>query len=512
MKNVNFVTDTLELEQLVGENAAQCSMSREIIIPGEVKRIKEVENEIVDVETEIAEGKVVVRGTLIQKIEYLNEEGNPMEHHVEEEFMVFVPFPEETGSEYVKVFPRVETVKHDEMIKDMEKTILNQIVVMEVLALFLNNVKEEVILDVEEINIKKVKKEKISFDKLVGAEVAAITVDSEITLDEPAARIDSTNCKFEDLTTTTDFDKVAIQGSIIKQVFYLEEMSGSLIEENFKDTFSCDVEMAGVEPDMEVMVKPRVSKITHEINPQERDQVIQSVEITFYVQVKAVETIEIVCSVEGFELEKGSLKTFQNIGETSDQLSLLGEIELDKAASKVSCPPESNIINLMVVVNEDIVEIQGTVKAKFSFVTEEDSQIERDEFEEDFSHKLAVPGIDQGMSVFVYPRVEKTNTMLLEDKKGIKYSALIDVSLKVVEALEQDFVMEDKIVPEEEVKEFQGSGAVIVVYVVQKEDNIFNIAQKFNVSIETIVKENKLEDADLIYEGQKLLITCRSTR
>ncbi len=510
MKEVNFVTDTLEMEQLVGENAAQCSMSREIIIPGDVKRIKETENEISDVETEVAEGKVVARGTLIQKIVYLNEEGTPMEHYVEEEFMIFIPFPEETRPQTVKVFPRVETVKHDEMVRDMEKTIFNQTVVMEVMALFLNSVKEDVILDAEEINIKKVKKDKISFEKLVGVEVAVVTVDSEIILDEPAARIDSVNCRFEDLVTLADYQKVTIEGSIIKQVFYLEEMSGSLMEENFKDSFSCEVEMVGVEPEMEVVVNPRVSKITHEINPRERNKVNQSVSLNLYVQVKQRKELEIVTDIEGIQLEKGSLNTFQVIGEASDQLSLLGEIDLDKVVSKVSCPPESNIVNLSAEISEENVEIKGTVKVKFSFISEEDGQIQRDEFEEDFSHQLAVPGVDQGMSVYIYPRVEKTNTLLLEDKKGIKYSALLDISVKVVDVVERQFAIKDRRELEEEVKTFEGSGAVIVVYVVQREDNIFNIAQKFNVSIETIVKENKLEDADLIYEGQKLLITCRS--
>ncbi|UNC90688.1 DUF3794 and LysM peptidoglycan-binding domain-containing protein [Candidatus Contubernalis alkaliaceticus] len=510
MKEVNFVTDTLVMEQLVGENAAQCSMSREIIIPGDVKRIKETENEISDVETEVTEGKVVARGTLIQKIVYLNEEGTPLEHHVEEEFMIFIPYPEEIRAQTVKVYPRVETVKHDDLVKDMEKTILSQTVMMEVLALFLSSVKEEIILDVEEINIKKVQKEKISFEKLVGVEVEVVTVDSEIILDEAAARIDSVNCRFEDLVISADYQRVAIEGSIIKQVFYLEEMSGSLMEENLKDSFSCEVDMQGVEPGMDVVVKPRVSKITHEINPRERNKVNQSLNLNLYVQVKRKEEIEVVTGIEGFQLEKGRLNTFQVIGEASDQLSLLGEIELDKVASKVSCPPESNIVNLTADITEDKIEIKGTVKVKFSFVSEEDGQIERDEFEEDFSHQLAVPGVDKGMSVFIYPRVEKTNTLLLEDKRGIKYSALIDISVKAVDVLERQFAIIDKREVEEEVKEFESSGAVIVVYVVQREDNIFNIAQKFNVSIETIVKENKLEDADLIYEGQKLLITCRS--
>ena len=43
-------------------------------------------------------------------------------------------------------------------------------------------------------------------------------------------------------------------------------------------------------------------------------------------------------------------------------------------------------------------------------------------------------------------------------------------------------------------------------YVVQPGDTLWNLAKKFNTTVDDIVKINDIENPDLIYPGQKLLI------
>ena len=44
------------------------------------------------------------------------------------------------------------------------------------------------------------------------------------------------------------------------------------------------------------------------------------------------------------------------------------------------------------------------------------------------------------------------------------------------------------------------------VYVVQPGDTLYSIAQKFNVSMEEIIRLNNISRPDLVYPGQRLLI------
>ncbi|MBR1736012.1 MAG: LysM peptidoglycan-binding domain-containing protein, partial [Firmicutes bacterium] len=47
------------------------------------------------------------------------------------------------------------------------------------------------------------------------------------------------------------------------------------------------------------------------------------------------------------------------------------------------------------------------------------------------------------------------------------------------------------------------------IYIVQKGDTLWKLAKKFNTSVEDIARINDIENPDLIYPEQKLLILKR---
>jgi nucleoid-associated protein YgaU len=50
------------------------------------------------------------------------------------------------------------------------------------------------------------------------------------------------------------------------------------------------------------------------------------------------------------------------------------------------------------------------------------------------------------------------------------------------------------------------TAAGAVIYVVQKGDSLWKIAKKYRTTVDNIVAVNEIEDPELIYPGQKLLI------
>ncbi|PKM79191.1 MAG: hypothetical protein CVU88_07055, partial [Firmicutes bacterium HGW-Firmicutes-13] len=440
-KKNDYVTDILELEQLVGENAAQFSMAREITIPGEVKRIKEVDNEITEIKTEVVEDKVLVEGTLDQKIIYLDDQGTEKEQVFNERFVNYVSFPGISSEMMVRVFPRIEFVEYDELLKDQEKTIFNRTIVMEVLVMCCEKVKKEIVLEVPGGDPKKVKKEKIGFNKLIGAENEVIAITSELTLNEPAARVNSVTTKFEDLNFQVSENKLIIEGNIIKKILYLEEVSGSQIEESVKDSFSHSIEITGAVPGMEVKVYPRVERLIHQINPQERNKIKQVVFIDFIARVTEAVVVEAVSGIEDSELSQGFLNLYKTIGEASDELSLVNKLEVNLPVRKITLPAETNIINLKSEVVDGTLEVSGTLKTKFIYISDETGNIEEETSEEYFDHKLYISGLQDGMLVYIYPRVEYSNFEILDDRKQIKQTALIKILVSAVDPAEQEYLL-----------------------------------------------------------------------
>lgn len=500
-----FVANYLELEQLVGENAAQFSMARETNIPAIVKKIEGVENEIEGLETKVAEDKVVVEGTLIQKITYVDEQGVQNEHNSQEEFVHFVSLPGVRPDMQVKVFPRIELADLEELVIVDHQTVYNRTVVMEIFSICYQSIKKEVVIEVPEANKKKVNLEKLKIDNFIGAEGDVISLYAEYALSEAAARINSVNCKLEDLSVDISNDKVTIKGNIVKQISYVEESSGSNTEESVKDSFSQSLQIPGARPGMEAKVYPRVENVTNKINPQERNKINQTTHVNLFVRVKETKETEVVCDIEDMDVFKDSINLYEVIGEASDDLSLVNEVELEEPVGKVISPPESNLTDVSAVISEDTIEITGTLESKIIYINDLTGNIEQGICEEIFDHKVNMYGIEEGMVAYVYPRVEYVNLEIMDDKR-VKHSALLKMFTRVLDVKEQEVVLKEKREEGEIKEEERPSGATIIVYVVQKEESVFNIAKKYNVSIESIIKANKIEDPDLIYSGQKILI------
>ena len=72
------ITDLLKVEQVVGENASQTSLVRDIVLPGKVRKIAEVDTELRDVKGRVIENKVIVEGVLHKQIFYVDVNSGQM--------------------------------------------------------------------------------------------------------------------------------------------------------------------------------------------------------------------------------------------------------------------------------------------------------------------------------------------------------------------------------------------------------------------------------------------------
>ena len=195
------ITDLLKVEQVVGENASQTSLVRDIVLPGKVRKIAEVDTELRDVKGRVIENKVIVEGVLHKQIFYVDDKSGQMKEFTvdDERFVHFVDVPGAMPGMNVQVHVRVEFVGHDfirevkayrdaesaedleletEHEKDKKKNVdslFRQTVVLEIFAKVTESMQLDVVVDVNGVDKNNVKTELLKVESVIGENASQVS-------------------------------------------------------------------------------------------------------------------------------------------------------------------------------------------------------------------------------------------------------------------------------------------------------------------------------------------------
>ncbi len=120
-----------------------------------------------------------------------------------------------------------------------------------------------------------------------------------------------------------------------------------------------------------------------------------------------------------------------------------------------------------------------------------------------FECSIDIQNINDGMEENIYVNLENIQSTVEANTVAVK--AVIYILAKVKEKTVKQYIKD--IEQKDEVKE---KNASISIYVVQKNDTIWNLAKKYNTTMENIIKINNIENPDIIYPGEKLIIPGRA--
>ena len=121
LSNLECISELLKVEQVVGENASQTSVIRDITLPGRVRKITEVDTSLRNVQGRVIENKVVVEGIVHKQIFYVDDDTDQLKEFTvpDERFVHFVDVPGAMPGMNVQIHARVEFVGHD-FIREVE--------------------------------------------------------------------------------------------------------------------------------------------------------------------------------------------------------------------------------------------------------------------------------------------------------------------------------------------------------------------------------------------------------
>lgn len=261
----------VKANRVIGENSIQTMVMNDVTLAVEAIKIVNITAEVIDLETEVIEDKVIIQGIVHKQLFYIGEDD--VEHHQGEDipFSEFIDIPGAESGMDVQVYPTVEHVKQE---LSPDGTTVSQEIVLELFV----KVTESI-----QINVVTGEDSLVMIPEVIGENMRQILSETTLELDQTAIKIKEINANFEEVNAVVINDKVIVQGIIHKQIFYVGEDNVEYHQaENVP--FSTFVDVIGARPGMDVDVIPTVAFIKPILSP-DGDLLTQKVIGDIFVKV-----------------------------------------------------------------------------------------------------------------------------------------------------------------------------------------------------------------------------------
>ncbi|MBS3887582.1 MAG: DUF3794 domain-containing protein [Dethiobacter sp.] len=553
VKPLECVTELLKVEQVVGENATQTSVIRDITLPGRVRKITEVDTTLRDVRGRVIENKVVVEGIVHKQIFYVDDDTGQLKEFTvpDERFVQFVDVPGALPGMNVQIHSRVEFVGHDfirEICFDHKKphpndnghhdkehdheydnnvygkghdhdddkhnhdekchkghhydkveSLYRQTVILEIFAKVTESIQLNVVVDVLGIEENRVLTELLKVESVIGEGASQVAVIADIKFKRPARKIKNIDTEIRHLVSRVIEGKVVVEGVLHKQIFFVGLDNDIVFELSVDEKFTHFVDIPGAFPGANVQVYPRVEFVNVQIDAYDPAFGKQTAIIDIFVKVTETVQVDVVTDIKDVKVTKELLKVSQVVGEGVRQQTIVADLTAPAPARKIAGPPDTRFENIVTRVIENKVVIEGDLVKQVYFVRDGDfPEVLEFEVREHFTSFIDIPGALPGQVVQVYPRVEFTDFEIDPyDHRRIRQTSVIEIFVKVTEFVQIEVVIDCDVKPI----------PAVTVYVVQKSDTLFKIAIRFNTTVAALLAANpEIKDPNLIFPGQKILI------
>ncbi|SMB86823.1 protein of unknown function [Desulfonispora thiosulfatigenes DSM 11270] len=256
--NISATKDSFNVENVVGENEKQVTISAEHGLKNPARKIYDMDAVCRDLDYEVLPGKVIVKGVLHKQVYYVDADYDTVqEQSLNEDFSVILNVPDAEPGMDVYTKCKIEFCEAKLLRKDKVKTSCILYVFAKV-----TEVKElDLVVDVIGANTDK---EKIRIENILGKECKQENVNQSLTPMEDHCKKDikkarNLTAKLRDVTYEKIKDKIIVKGNVHVQAYYVAcDTSNTLRETSADIPFTSFVHFDGVTEDTMVDVTSRV--------------------------------------------------------------------------------------------------------------------------------------------------------------------------------------------------------------------------------------------------------------
>ena len=279
-RQLNIITGEgplVRVDQVVGENTKQELFENLFTLSTPAIKIDDITVVIRNIDTHVINDKVIIQGVIHKQIFFVNTNNIELHQAEDIEFSTFVDIPGAVPGMDVEITPTIEFVHFE--LKD--STTLLQKVVVEFFAKVTESVQLNVVLGPGAL---------LKLESVIGENTTQILVENVFTLPISTIKIREIVATIKDLTTEVICDKVIIQGTLHKQIFFIG--SDNLEHHQAEDIpFSTFVDIIGTTTGMNVHVDAKIETILFEL--EDSTTLRQKVVIEFFVKVTETQQLSV---------------------------------------------------------------------------------------------------------------------------------------------------------------------------------------------------------------------------
>ncbi len=395
----------IKVPVLIGEGSIQKMVESTVTLEERAIKIKEIRALVENLNTTVIQDKVIIQGTLHKQIFYVGED--TVVHHQTELIPIgyFIDIDGAAPGMSATVTPVAEHVT----FSLLDATTLHQKVILS-FSVTVTNVQNLEVETGDETPLYYV-------SEIMGQNSQQLIVETTVTLNQPALKVDEITAVVQDILTDVITDKVIIQGILHKQIFYvgLDNIEYHQAEDI---PFSLFVDVEGAAPGMHVQVASTIETISYTL--ENSNDLTQKVVIQFSVVVTQSTGLNIV------EESGPTVLVDEVVGETAGQTLLQDIITMDKPTQKIrDVDAEVTSITAQIIANKVI--LQGTIHKQIYYIGIDDIEYEMGE-DIEFSFFVDLPGAEPGMHAALVPTIESVITELLSETEMLEKVVLkVDV-------------------------------------------------------------------------------------
>ncbi|MDZ5253164.1 DUF3794 and LysM peptidoglycan-binding domain-containing protein [Clostridium sp. LIBA-8841] len=203
---------------------------------------------------------------------------------------------------------------------------------------------------------------------------------------------------------------------------------------------------------------------------------------------------------------KGNCKVNMSVSENSNDSTIRGNINLLKdggdATQVIDCT--GNIVGMESYFADSRVVIKGNLAIKAIYkTTDEEKGLNKVCGEIPFEFALDMPNSQSGMTFDTKANIE--DLLCSIEGNSIAVKANIYFYAKCSDMFDKEYVRDV-----EQNDDKVEKRASVTIYIIQKGDTLWSLAKKYRTTIDDLVKLNNIENPDVIYAGEKIMIPGRA--
>jgi len=513
-----LIKEKISLDRKIGKQTTQVLIEGDLIVPDmkpDMSVVLQTNSQAVIDRIELTSDRVSFIGKLDIQILYLARGSQNPVHSMNVSMSIddFINMDGVTKETQVDALCEIAHIDY-RMVNDRK---LNYRAIVDVLISASNPETHEIVVDINDVPANQLLKNSVTLTKNIESRTERFAVKDLLTVEsgKPNIReILQTNMSISNKDCRISGGKVNISGELVLKILYRGDNESSVIDlAEHEIPFTHSIDIAGITDDMfsDAVLTPLDQYVQIQADSDGESRVI-SIEVTVSAGLKIAssQSIEVLedayCINKVLNLNKVPAKYSKLMCHNKTQSPAKEIVALDDASPDIlqifAAHGKSFVHEIKVV--EDKVIAEGSIEANVLYIAESDEMpLYSYKAELPFRQIIETKGATPDMEVSIAATIEHVSFNMLSGRE-MELRFLVSFNTSVYREKEMHIIADIDF--DDMDKSIIDSMPSMTIYVVQKGDDLWKIAKRYNTSIDELLAVNDIEKPTGVVPGQKLLV------